>query len=272
MIRYAVSTWIAEHLPTEQAIEVLADGGFQSVELSGGVSALVAAWEKDPVGVRHRLSAVGIDVPSIHCPRAGRFLDVADDDERRASIAANVDYFHWMQACGIPEIVIHPTSSVDVTTPQKRQACWQRIMESLRVLAGESDRIGVRMAVENLGRDERPGSTMADLLDMIGGLGDHVGICYDVGHAEQAGLHLIGELRTATDAGKLFSLHIHDVDPSGTDHFIPGEGRIDYDAFLSELAASRSGALRTLEVKPPEADVPGRLRQVAAVRDAWQSR
>lgn len=272
MREYAISTWIVEHLPTEQAIEHLASSGFKAVELSGGVSPLLMDWEADAAGTRRKLAAAGLDVPSIHCPRPGRHLDIEDDGERRASAQANVEYFHWMKECGIPEIVIHPSSGVDVSTPEARVAARGRAVESLKALADEAGHIGVRMAVENLGRDGRPGSTMGGLVDMIHGLGDHVGLCHDVGHSAQADLDVLAEMKAALATGKLLSLHLHDVKTDRVDHFMPGEGRLGLEALVDELDASGFAGLRTLEVRPPETDVAARLGQAAAVREAWAAR
>ncbi len=272
MTQYAISTWIVEDLESDEAVEHLAVAGFKQVELSGGVSPLLKAWEDDPVGVREQLDAVGIGVPSIHCPRPGRHLDADDDTLRRSSIAANIGHFERMRTCGVEEIVIHPTSSADISTDAKRAASRARSVESLRALAEQAAQMGVRMAVENLGRAPRPASTMAELLQMIEGLGDHVGVCLDIGHTDMADLHLLDELGTVLSAGKLFSLHIHDVSQEGKDHFLPGEGRLDFDAFLAKLDASDFHGLRTLEILPPQANVVERLREAAAVRNEWEAR
>ena len=272
MMQYAISTWIVEAEPADEAIRLLADAGFRKAELSGGVSPLLQAWEEDPVGVRRKLDMVGIDVPSVHCPRAGRLLDVADGAEREASASANVEYFEWMKECGIPEIVIHPTSSAGMSTDEERSAVRARSVESLKTLAESAGQLGIRLAVENLGTADRPGSSMADLLDMIDGLGDHVGLCLDIGHSNMAGFDILDELRRATDAGKLFSLHIHDVNEDGKDHFMPGEGRLLLDTFVAALDRARFSGGRILEISPPQADVAARLREAAAVRDAWEAR
>ena len=73
-------------------------------------------------------------------------------------------------------------------------------------------------------------------------------------------------------AGKLFSLHIHDVSQEGRDHFLPGEGRLDFDALLGKLDGAAFRGLRTLEVSPPETNVVERLREAADLRDEWEAR
>ena len=272
MITYALSTWLVGQVPADEAIRLLADAGFTRTELSADYAPLVIAWEQDPVGTCARLAAAGVSVPSVHSPEPGRLLDLPDREQRLASVQANRRYFGLMQACGIPEIIIHPVS----LTAGPDDAVWagvpQRARESLQALAEAADAAGVRLAVENLGGGGRPGSTMASLLEMIDGLGDHVGLCMDIGHSQQARLDLLAELAVALSSGKLLTLHLHDVDASGQDHYLPGEGCLDFDAFLRRLRTQGYAGGRTLEIAvAPVETVAERVRQAAAVRQQWEA-
>ena len=163
MKRYGISTWIANSLYTNEAVDRLSASGFREVEISGSGSGLLEEWENDPADVCQKLESVDIRVLSIHSPVAGRRLDDADKAVRQASIAANLDYFGKMADSGIEEIVIHPNGSGDFSTQEKRDMKRSLSIESLEMLAEHAGRMGVRMAVENLGSD-RPGSAMAGLL------------------------------------------------------------------------------------------------------------
>ena len=123
-----------------------------------------------------------------------------------------------MNLCGIEEIVIHPFGADPSRAVEK--ASRTQSAKSLKELAEKAGELGIRIAVENL--NFQLCSRVSDLLEIIEGLGDHVGICLDVGHAHIAGLDPVRELRTAHSAGKLLSLHINDVKGTGKDHFIPG--------------------------------------------------
>lgn len=270
MTAYALSTWLVGHVPADDAIRLMADTGFTRAELSADWAPIVVAWEQDPVGVCARLAAAGISVPAIHSPELGRRLDLPDGAARRASVRQNIRYFGLMQACGIPEIIIHPVSGQAGADDEAWAAVPGRARASLQELADAAGDAGVRLAVENLGANGRPGSTMASILEMIDGLGDHVGLCMDIGHSQQAHLDLLGELATALASGRLFTLHLHDVDPDGRDHYIPGEGCIDFPPYLGMLRAHGYDRGRTLEIAvAPAEEVAERVRQVAAVRDAW---
>lgn len=268
---YALSTWLVGNVAAGEAIDLVADAGFTQVELSAEWSQLVSAWEEEPAGVCARLDARGISVPSVHSPRKGRFLDLPDDGERRASVQDNIRYFGLMKACSIPEIIIHPVSGSTGNSSEAWALGAERSRESLEELAEAAGDARLRLAVENLGSGGRPGSTMESLLELIEGLGEHVGLCMDIGHSQQAQLDLLDELCTALSSRKLFTLHLHDVDPDGKDHYIPGEGCIDFLPFLSLLDEHDYDGGRTLEVAVASEDaVVERVQRTAAIRERWE--
>ncbi|MGI5818732.1 MAG: sugar phosphate isomerase/epimerase family protein [Armatimonadota bacterium] len=271
MSTYAISTWIFAHLPADEAIRLMAETGFVEAELSATGSALLLAWESDPEGVCAQLAEAGISAVSVHSTHAARVISTPDDDARQAAIDEHIRYFRLMEACGLLEIVVHAVSGVQASDETDWQAAQRRSEESLRVLADEAGEAGLRLAVENSGREGRPGSTMASILEMIDGLGEHVGLCMDIGHSQQARLDLLEELSVALSSGRLFALHLHDVDADGKDHYIPGEGCLDFEPYLAMLCESGYDGGRTLEIRPADPkDVDERIRQVAALRDRWQ--
>lgn len=132
--------------------------------------------------------------------------------------------------------------------PAAAAAARQRIQASLRSLADAAAERGLRLAVENIGG---LGTTIADLLPFIADLGPHVGLCHDVGHSVQAGLDPAAETAEALRSGRLFSLHLHDVNAANRDHFIPGEGVVDLAAILALLDEHGFTGIRTLEIDHP---------------------
>ena len=271
MNEYALSTWLVGNVEAEAAIRLMADAGFTQIELSAGWAPIVAQWESAPEETCARLADAGITVPSVHCPRMGRQIDLLDDDSRIASVQEDIRYFGLMQASGIPEIVIHPVSGGADRSDEAWAATPAQSRKSLEALADAAEEAGLRLAVENLGRDGHPGSTMASILELIDGLGDHVGLCMDIGHSQQAQLDLLDELQIALSSGKLFTLHLHDVDIDGKDHRIPGEGCLDFVPFLQALRDQKYNGGRTLEVSAAPAEmVEERIGMTAAVRESWQ--
>lgn len=269
MKRYGISSWIVNTLPTEEAIEALRVTGFKEAEVSGSDSPLVKAWERDPSAITGKLNEAGIEVRSVHNPVDGRSLDAEDETIRQASVDRNLEYIRLVEESGAEELVVHPGGSSSASSMEERDASRARSTRSLAAIAEGASRAGIGLAVENMIGRGGLGSTVAELLGMVAGLGDHVGLCLDVGHAVLSGLDPTAELENAGQ--RLFSLHLHDVSLENRDHFIPGEGKIDWEPFLSALDAKGLKVIRTLEISPPAGtDVTKRLRQAAVVRDRWE--
>lgn len=269
MACYGISSWITAGLEPEAAIEALAGAGFRRVELSDDASPLGRAWEADAAGVSERLRAAGLTITSIHTPVPGRFLDVAADAARQQSVQANLDYFALMAAAGVPEMVIHPISSADGLEGAALAAAQGRVRDSLQTLADVAGARGLRLAVENLGANYSLAGSMESVVELTEGLGEHVGLCHDLGHTVQAGLCPVHQVGVSLRSGRLFSLHVHDVNADLHDHFIPGEGCVDFPAYLAELSRGGFAGIRTLEIAPTPTGFAERLARAARVRDAW---
>ena len=75
---------------------------------------------------------------------------------------------------------------------------------------------------------------MPELLAMIKDLPtEAVGLCLDTGHAFLNDLEPSEQVRLAGD--RLIAIHMQDSDGQG-EHWVPGEGRIDWEAFRAALA------------------------------------
>lgn len=266
---YGISTWIVQSLACDHTIAALAETGFDAIELSGSIAPVLKAWERDPAGLVKRLQDRGIRVPSVHSPVDARILDAEGEATRQAVIERNLAYLELMARSGIDELVLHAKGVKSYSSPEAKAAGRARCVNSLAAIAERAEQLGRKVAVENGIGHEGLGATMTEIRDMIDGLGAHVGLCLDVGHAALTGLDLVGELHDAGD--RLFSLHLHDVNEQNRDHFIPGEGTIDWQRFLAALDATRLEVLRTLEISPPRTDAVGRLHQAAALREHWEA-
>lgn len=273
MIRYGISTWIVRDVSADKAIELMAANGFREVEISADAAAITKEWEKDPERTTQRLERAGFEVLEVHTPEPGRSLDALDDALRLASLEANYTYFDLMRRCGAKWLVVHLIGARDKSPADSRAARKAQCLESLKALADRAGRMGIGLAVENLpggNKGARPCDSMGELREMIAGLGGHVRLCFDIGHAVMKGFDPVQEIKTAGD--QLISLHLHDVNSAGKDHFIPGEGVIDWQAVLSQFDAMNFTGIRTIEISPPQGDVEQRVAQTAALRRQWESR
>jgi sugar phosphate isomerase/epimerase len=271
MQRYSISTYIVQEAPRAEGLALIARAGFTLVEL-GCDPGHLEDWGKDPAAMRREMAALGLTPASLHIPTAA--WDVANPDPaaRRAALDAARAAFDLAAEVGAEVVICHPNASTYPHTEDTFDDEMARSREAVVEIAGYAAATGVRMALENLParHTPRPGATMGQVLAMIDGLGDHVGVCLDAGHSNANGYSAAADAREA--GARLFALHIQDNDGQGEDqHLLPGRGTTDWEAFLDALDDIRFAGLRTFEVGPHVAS-PEDVAALSALREAWLAR
>lgn len=266
--RYSISTCLFKGHTLEEMIEKVVAAGFKSVELAS------AEYIKDflgrPGSIRQRLAAAGLRAWSAHSPCDGWNNSAADRAERRKSVRAAARMFRPAAEVGVEIVICHCNARVELVTAESYADSKARSIESLGILAERAKEAGVKIAVENLPArgTVRPGTSVAELLEMIDGLGDQVGLCVDAGHSNANGYVAAEDVRLAGD--KLLAVHIQDNDGRGQDqHLVPGTGTTDWKAFLAGLDEIGFAGPRTFEVEVGERAIDAALKKVADLRSAW---
>lgn len=269
---YGLSTAMFHEWSVERTLAAIAEAGFSQVELMGDAGHL-GDWPAAPRSMCRALEAAGLRVCTVHSPSVGWNNGDPDETARRASIAANVLSFSQAAEVGAEIVICHPNFSAKTYAQEAFDANMALSRDSLASLAERARQAGIKMAVENLPArgQPRPGSKVAHVLQLIDGLGEHVGVCLDAGHSNANGLSAAAE---ALEAGaRLMALHVQDNDGKGEDqHWVPGQGTTDWEAFLSALARMRFAGVRTLEVGAHDRGVDLILADTARVRREWGQR
>jgi sugar phosphate isomerase/epimerase len=189
---------------------------------------------QDPVRIRALAEEFGLTVGALHAPcllltRKVWGTDPIGKIDRSVEVAADAD---------VPVVVVHP--------PYRWQRAFRRWL--VEDLPGLEERTGVAVAVENMfpvrvaGRDVTFHSNQD--LEALDGLPHLV---LDTSHAAVAKHDLIGVRRLFGD--RLRHVHLSDNAGKGWDsHLPPGDGVLDLDAFLGDLAVSGFGGAVSLEV------------------------
>lgn len=268
MTDYGISTALFKRHEPDDVIAAIAGAGFREIEISAGGDDY-DAWFQDPARRRRGLERAGITPTSVHSPRQGWHSAACDPLVRQRCVEIVIDCFHRAAEIGAEMVVVHPNSALDPFTPDTYAESWARTRETLAVWAEQAEAIGVIMLLENMPARglPRPGATVSDVLEMIDGLGDHTGICLDVGHTHANGLDPAAEMREAGD--RLLEVHLQDNDGSGEDqHWIMGAGTIDWGAYhetVDDLAFEGFQVFETLYGDTPTA----LLDQLASLRLRW---
>ena len=273
MSPYSLSTSILTGLSRDQALAKVVQCGFRQIELASSAGEL-DNWEAEPDRMRRALDANGLRAATVHVPTPQWTVASNDEAQWTASVEAATACFGRAAEVGAEIVICHGTNPHGPFLPGQYEANQQRTRRFVAILAERARAAGVRIALENLPRrgEARPGATAGQVLELIDGLGDHVGVCIDTGHCNINGRDPASEVREA--AGKLIALHLADNDGQGADqHLIPGRGAIDWQAFLAALEAIYYQGIRTFElVRPGDEDFDAALSEVAQLRGRWEAR
>jgi len=247
MTTYGLSTGLFGEIEISQVLSEIAAAGFDAIEVCGADN---ARWFQDVSGTRRQLTRTGVKVCSVHAPQAGWKLADPDENVRQAAIEATCTCLEAAPQLGADLVVCHCNAPGGPFAAKDYHQSVARSISSLRIVVAEATRAGARLAVETMipRGENRPAQRVSEILEMIGGLGDHVGICLDTGHSHAGGNDLPAEIIAAGE--KLFSVHLHDNHgvPGEDEHLIPGTGTIDFEAMLNALNAVGFAGPRTFEI------------------------
>ncbi len=191
----------------------------------------------DPVALRHQVEDWGLTIHSAHGSWGGQSITAPRVDlgslnhhTRLASIDDIRRCVDWTRVAGGRHLVVHPGGLSDpAETIGRRDA----LIRSLIVLAGFAADSNVALCVENMPPGVFPGSEMSDLAAIVAEV-DHpsVGLAIDTGHA-----HLVhsAAVETLAAGSHLRTTHAHDNHGKQDVHLPPGQGTIDWAAWVEAL-------------------------------------
>jgi len=182
--------------------------------------------------LRVAMVTTGIRAATVHA-RFGGGLDVSSlDDAIQAQGLGS-----WREAMDLAVefdagiVVVHP--SAEPIADAEREARLARSVGALASLAENAREMGLRLAVELLPRTCL-GHSVAELQRLLADLDPAVfGVCLDVNH-------LMDRPETVPDAvralgSQLIALHLSDYDGIDEKHWPPGQGVVDWGAFMQAL-------------------------------------
>ena len=181
--------------------------------------------------------AMGLKISNVHLGYSREHNDLYHECEERgkAFVKSTIKKLEIMNRYGIPVAVVHPVTASNPRTPRPDAVSLRRMKEV--VAAAEAN--NVKIALENLAvHDNEYLFFMLDNIDS-----DFLGICYDVGHANNYPPR-VDMLKTY--GHRLFALHLHDnygdtesdFDYYKDHHFLPFDGAVDFKKIMREIAAT----------------------------------
>ena len=173
----------------------------------------------------------GVELWSYHLPFAPfEVIDISSLDEslRTSSVALLSKFIHKAGKVGIKKFIVHPSG--EPNPDEERKARMEQAKKSLSELADTADRYGAVICAEDLPRTCL-GNCAADMLELTKD-DPRIQIVFDTNH-------LLGDvdipafIRACGD--KIVTLHVSDYDFVNERHWMPGEGKIDWQALYGAL-------------------------------------
>lgn len=233
--------------------------------------------------IREWMDRYGLKAKSLHASKGSRRGCNRVEGHYRKDYTSEVEYnrlagvelvknrVDLAECLGTAEIVLHmylPYETFE-EDPSYKERFYAQVEKSLDELQPYCLEKGVRICIENL--FEAPAELQLEQFDRLFDRypAEFLGLCLDSGHAYLVwGNDFITELAQRY-ADRIFSIHLHDnkgwksVPGGGDAHRIPGQGEIDWPAFLKVLAKSAYELPLTLELMTDQRGegIPGFLKE-----------
>ena len=213
----------------EENLKAIYDAGIKNVEICVTFDEYPNLNHKE---IKKAADAAGIKLWSYHFPFAGNgVFDIASTDEtlRKYTVSTLEKYVKLGADIGIDKFVIHPCGEPKSTIKEMREEEMFRSMESLDYLAELAYKEGAVIAVEDLPRSCL-GNTAAEIERLISA-NDKLRVCFDTNHLlTESNVDFIERL-----GEKIVTVHISDFDFINERHWLPGEGKLDWQPIYKKL-------------------------------------
>jgi len=262
----------------EPALDIIAAAGYQQVEILCQDPHVAPLPQGDELSAfRSRLDARGFTDVTLHAPMGRMSPGAPDDAWRQEVVAILADHVRFAGEIEASAVVMHPVpngrfvaepDAPDV--PGRMDAAARRSLDELVPLAEDA---GTRILLENLPYTcAFPLLTMKALRPLVDAYPmEALGLVIDTGHAGTVRLDAAEEIRAAGE--RLWGTHLQDIDGDepNDQHWVPGQGALDWDAIRAAMAEVDYRGAWTFEVingrdGESKDDLPRMCRQVA---EAW---
>jgi len=232
-----LSTGCFYRRPFLDCLQPISRGGFSLLEVCSYPDHLDYHDLRVVRRAAQELARLGMECYSFHGPFADPIdLSAPDEPLRKSALADMLQAVEAAAVLGARYFVLHPgPDRVIALSDEERRERLIRAAGSVTAVARRCRELGPELVLENMLPHLALGS-QSDFFAIVDTLAGEVpGFCLDTGHA-----HLSGNLQELLlrMKGRLRMLHGNDNRGAFDDHFPPGQGSIDWGAFLQELTAT----------------------------------
>lgn len=241
-----IFNWFGIPLPIENRIQAIRKAGFDSTAMWIDDD---GHWETDPDSIPDLIRDNGLYLDYAHAPysRINTLWDGATARDMEKELTKHIDYCSRHR---IPILVIHLTKGFRVREANEHG------LGVLRNIVRHARDSGVLIAAENTKQNAVLESVFASIDDRT------LGLCFDTSHDNLYSDPKFSLLEKYHD--RLMCFHISDNDGLRDDHWLPRQGKVDWDAFAHKVPKEYKGILN-LEVLPKEKG----MAEEAFLREAY---
>jgi len=208
-----------------------------------------------PRQIVERVRQYGLSIDSIHA-HYGPEADISDPDEtrRRQAVDCLIGEMDFTVQLGADMMVVHPAPDV----PSDGQRRRKQFLKSIEQLLPHAARREVKLLVENMSPKHSYGADLKQLIaDIRPFVGEHLGLCFDTGHAHICRGDVAADIRLA--GAMINYVHVTDNDGREDLHLLPFAGSIDWQAVSAALYDVGYEGIFCLEAFEPPSIVARKL-------------
>ncbi|MBO5897713.1 MAG: sugar phosphate isomerase/epimerase, partial [Clostridia bacterium] len=225
-------------LLTRETFEAYQRAGVGLMEVSAAAPYIE---EVDAAEVAAYAKEYGVELWSFHLPFSKPYIISHTEWDIPGAIERNSELIKRWSAVGVDKFIIHPSPDNHGGTHDSRM---EPAKESLAMLAEIAHREGAVMCVEDLPRTCL-GRCSDDMLELLS-VDDRLRVCFDTNHLLiEDNLTFIRRL-----GDKIVTTHVSDYDFVNERHWIPGEGKVDWQALIAALKEVGYNGVWMYEVGP----------------------
>jgi protein FrlC len=248
-MKLAVVSSVFANYPLEHVLPVVAAAGYDGIDVWGGRPHVYRTdlSRARLHALRRQAGDLGLEIVSV-MPAFYRYpfsLCTYDEQVRKDSLDYMRQSIDNAVDLDAKTVLMVPGRSLH---GQSQEDAWERMSDSLRIVAEMGATAGIRIGLEAVNRYVSDLVVNAeDALRLIRPLGrDNLGVVLDSGH-----IHLAGEsgVEQVDALGPLlYQVHLNDNDGRSHQGLIPGDGSFDYRPLLSKLHESRFDGFLSVEL------------------------
>lgn len=211
----------------EELFKLYANAGIKAMEISADYEVLDSL---DANYVKKLANEYGVNLWSYHLPFwTFDLFDITatDCEQRKQNVKRYEKYINEAAQMGITKFVLHPSGEPIEDNERKERLEYSK--ESIFTLSQIAKQNGGVLAVEDLPRSCL-GNKSSEILELIA-VDSSISVCFDTNH-------LLNEdiVQFIKNVGsRIITTHVSDYDFINERHWLPGEGKIDWQSVLKAL-------------------------------------